>query len=145
MTETPSDVQYQTTPSTGLPVTVRTGVDIQSISQFRTIDPQVRDAIKCRSFTDREREYCEQTGDPPQHYAVRWAAKEAFQKVVTATVPFESVGVTRTERPQLELTATARTALTDTLGTDRWTVDLSLSHDRSADAAIAQLIVIGDD
>lgn len=128
---------------------VRTGVDVQAISRFREFDPTVAAGIKERAFTDDERAYCERTQDPPQHYAVRWAAKEAFFKLLSTgdPVPFDAIGVVRgSPRPRLDLDAPAREALADTFGDDRSTPDLdvSLSHDRDADVAIAQVVALGE-
>lgn len=132
---------------TTMGVEVRTGVDVQSISAFREFDPEVAEGIKERAFTDDERAYCERTGDPPQHYAVRWAAKEAFVKLLAGerSVSFDGIAVARNSpRPALELSAEARVALDRSFGPglEGASLDLSLSHDRDADVAVAQIVAI---
>lgn len=126
-------------------VAVRTGVDIQSIESFRTMETAVFESITTRSFTEAERRYCERTGDPPQHYAARWAAKEAVRKCIDEPIPFRAIGVTRSNgRPELQLKWRGRRSLTDTLGTEQWRTDLSLSHDTTADTAVAQVVVTAE-
>lgn len=124
--------------------TVRSGVDVQSIRRFRDLDADVRRAIRERVFTESERRYCESTGDPDQHYAARWAAKEAFRKAIDGPIAFGDVAVERSDAgSRLSLSDHASARLGETLGTDEWVADVSLSHDRTADAAIAQLVVVG--
>lgn len=125
-------------------VTVRTGVDVQSIERFREMDPAVRAALAERVFSDAERDYCEGTGHPAQHYAVRWAATEAFVKLLDDAdgVAPDSVAVAREgSGPSLVLGDDARRALAAAIGTTDWVADVSLSHDREADAALAQVVV----
>jgi len=123
---------------------LRTGVDVQSIEAFRELEPAVFEGIKTRSFTEAERRYCDGTAHPHQHYAGRWAAKEAFRKVVGQSVPLQSVAVERTDGPPaLSLGPRAESALSAQFGTDRWHLDVSLSHDRRADAAVAHLVGTG--
>ncbi len=122
---------------------IRTGVDVQSISTFRGFDPAVADGIKDRAFTGAERSYCEGTRDPPQHYAARWAAKEAFYKLLSTddAVPFASIEVVRGDpRPGFDLGADAREALAGSFGGSLPELDVSLSHDRDADVAVAQVV-----
>lgn len=126
-------------------VTVRAGVDLQSIQRFRELDGPVGTAVRERVFTDAERKYCEGTGDPDQHYAARWAAREAFQKVVETPAVTSAVAVERSgDAPRLALSEVARGRLTDALGTASWEAGLSLSHDRTADVALAQVVVVGE-
>ncbi|GAB3035693.1 holo-ACP synthase [Natronobiforma cellulositropha] len=126
---------------------VRVGVDVQSISRFAAMDDAVRRSLLERVFTDDERAYCDGTRHPNQHYAVRWAAKEAFVKTLddASAVPFTGVSVRRTdERPSIELSDVSTAALERSLGTapGAWTMDVSLSHDRDADTAFAQVVVL---
>lgn len=77
---------------------VTSGVDVVDISRIARLLEEFGDSFRERAFTPAERAYCESRPDPAQHYAARWAAKEAFRKAVgTAgpTVPFDAVGVDR--------------------------------------------------
>lgn len=128
------------------PSNLRVGVDVQSIDRFDSHSGQVREALRDRVFTPREREYCEGTTYPPQHYAARWAAKEAFLKLLddAASVPVGSVEVQkRGDRPVIVPDTTAAEALCDSFGVDSRgdvDVDVSISHDRDRAVAVAQLV-----
>lgn len=145
MTDTQTDgTNGQLQRPTG-PIGARCGVDVQSIDAFRQLDPVVFERIKQRSFSAAEQAYCESTGDPAQHFAARWAVKEAVRKVISEPLAFSEIPVDRSDdRPTLTITDSLGAALTDAVGTDRWTVDISMSHDRAADAAMAQVMVVGD-
>ncbi|PSP80464.1 holo-ACP synthase [Halobacteriales archaeon QS_1_68_20] len=124
---------------------VRTGVDVQSVATFRGFDESVAAGIKERAFTEAERAYCEGTRDPAQHYAARWAAKEAFYKLLSTddAVPFASIEVARGDpRPRFDLGATAREALAESFGGTVPELDVSLSHDGEADVAVAQVVAV---
>lgn len=136
------------------PVQIRTGVDVQSISAFREFDPDVAAGIKDRAFTKAEQEYCDRMQDPAQHYAARWAAKEAFVKLLAGdrSVPFDEIDVVRhTPNPSLELGTRAKDALAASFGMEGVSsstepapasLDVSLSHDRDADVAMAQVVAL---
>lgn len=130
--------------STGRGGKVRTGIDVQAISAFDRFDPEVASRIKDRVFTESERAYCERMGYPAQHYAVRWAAKEAFIKLVGELRGFtyDSVSVDTTPSgPYLDLNDAAAEALHRSFDEpDPISVDLSLSHDRDTDIAIAHVV-----
>lgn len=126
---------------------VRCGVDVVSIDRIDGVLTEFGKSFKNRVFRPFEQEYCDRQADPPQHYAARWAAKEAFVKAIVADaqpVPFREVGVSRTgSQPSLSLTGRAATALKRTMaGEDSAAVDttVSLSHDRHAGQAIGQVV-----
>lgn len=127
---------------------IRVGVDIQAISRFDAHSEPLRDAIRDRVFTETERAYCDRQRDPQQHYAARWAAKEAFVKLLDAdeTVPYSTVAVTKDGvKPSISLDSDARAALCRSLGADSTediAIDLSLSHDRDTDAALAEITAL---
>lgn len=131
---------------------VRCGVDVVSIRRIHDLLAEFGDSVRARVFTPAERRYCERRGHPPQHYAARWAAKEAFVKAVAPeapTVPFREIGVGRDgERPILVPTDRTRAALDATAAIEGWHGDavesaVSLSHDRGADRAIGQVVLVG--
>lgn len=131
---------------------VRCGVDVVSIERVRGLLEEFGDSFRERAFAPAERRYCEARGDPPQHYAARWAAKEAFVKAVAddaRPVPFRAVVVRREEdTPALAPTGRAREALDATAASEGWRPDavesaVSLSHDRRADRAIGQVVLVG--
>ncbi|MCU4744418.1 holo-ACP synthase [Natronoglomus mannanivorans] len=136
-------------------VFVRSGIDEVSIGRVGRLlgeyDPSFRDRV----FTSAERQYCENTRYPAQHYAARWAAKEAFVKVLDAAAPSRpltaaQIGVVRTDDgPRLELEGDADAAFAETLVANdvsdptRCDVSVSLTHDRDADVAAACVVVVG--
>lgn len=59
-----------------------TGVDIVDISRFERFLREGNDPLFKRLFTDAETEYCAGKRHSAQHYALRFAAKEAFLKAL---------------------------------------------------------------
>ncbi|MBP1751806.1 MAG: acpS [Geobacteraceae bacterium] len=59
---------------------IGTGIDIVDISRFEHFLREGKDAIFRRLFTAREMEYCSGKKRSAQHFALRFAAKEAFLK-----------------------------------------------------------------
>jgi holo-[acyl-carrier protein] synthase len=58
------------------------GVDIVDVSRFERFLAEGKDAIFQRLFTPAENEYCRGRKKSAQHYAIRFAAKEAFFKAI---------------------------------------------------------------
>lgn len=90
-----------------------------------------------RVFTDAEREYCESRPNPPQHYAARFAGKEAVGKALGFGVAraFAWKDVEIAGRPKPSVVLSGRMA--------RWAervgagpIDLSMTHSRGMAAAV---------
>ena len=127
------------------------GVDVVSIDRIASALAEFGDSFRTRVFTDGERAYCEERAYPPQHYAARWAAKEAFLKTIdekSPGVPLETIEVERCGTgPELVLALPARNALEATLerrGADLGTAEIavSLSHDRGSGYAVGSVTVV---
>jgi holo-[acyl-carrier protein] synthase len=58
------------------------GTDAISIPRLRNLKERFGNRFLNRVFTPSEKKYCNQYGDPSQHYAVRFAAKEATAKAL---------------------------------------------------------------
>jgi holo-[acyl-carrier protein] synthase len=58
------------------------GIDIIEISRIEQSIAQYGDIFLSKLFTDNEILYCKSKQFPTQHYAARFAAKEAFSKAV---------------------------------------------------------------
>ena len=58
------------------------GVDCQDIKVFSEIDPKTNREFYSRIFTQREIDYCTSRALPSQHFAARFAAKEAVVKAL---------------------------------------------------------------
>lgn len=132
-------------------VAVVHGVDTVSITRIGDLLAEFGDSVRERLFTPAERAYCERRGDPPQHYAARWAAKEAFLKTLADPSPGVPTAAIEIERradgPHLSLEPVAADALAATLearGTSLAAADtaVSLSHDRTADRAVGSVVVV---
>jgi holo-[acyl-carrier protein] synthase len=63
-------------------VILGTGIDIAEISRFDRFVSENNTALLERLFTERERQYCSARRLSGQHYALRFAAKEAFLKAL---------------------------------------------------------------
>lgn len=146
------------TPVTRLPhsdsLVLRSGVDVVGIARIASLLDEFDQSFKDRVFTPAERAYCDRRPDPSQHYAARWAAKEAFRKAVATegpSVPFDAVGVARTaDGPALALAAPAEEALAHTLrresvSPERAATSVSLAHDQPAGVAVAHVVIAGQD
>jgi holo-[acyl-carrier protein] synthase len=123
-------------------VIVSIGIDIIEIRRVREVltrTPRFRERV----FTEEERAYCEARGAAAaaQHYAARFAAKEAAFKALRTGwrdgLSWHHVEVTSDElgAPLLQLSGHAR-ELFDTLGATH--AHLSLSH--TNEHAVAQVI-----
>lgn len=125
-----------------------TGVDVQSVSSFSEHSGAVAEGLRERVFTHQEREYCESTARPSQHYAARWAAKEAFIKLVPeqSSVHYGDIEVGRDgSKPVYVLTERPAEVLCRACGVTQEqfiSLSLSLSHDCDADVAIAHASAI---
>jgi holo-[acyl-carrier protein] synthase len=113
-------------------------VSVARISQSMARGPGFAEEV----FTPGERQYCEARGCPAQHYAARFAAKEAFLKAVGAGIfsgiSLRDIEVVRGEAgpPLLTLGPTAAAAL-ERAGACR--SHLSLSHEREYAIALVVL------
>jgi len=128
------------------------GVDIVAISRIADLLAEFGDSFRDRAFTSAEQTYCEAQADPPQHYAARWAAKEAFLKTLAGaspSVPTAAIEINRrADGPYLSLAPVAADALAATLE-ERGSslaaadIDVSLSHDQPAGYAVGSVTVVG--
>ena len=97
-----------------------------------------------RLFTDREREYCSRQKFPAQHYAARFAAKEAVLKAIgtgwSAGIKWTDMEVLHGEGggPIVNLSGRVKD-LVDLKGVKQ--VLLSYSHDEGY--AVAQVVLVG--
>jgi holo-[acyl-carrier protein] synthase len=65
-------------------VIVGLGLDVIPISRIATMLARYGARLEQRLFTEDERAYCRGRGVPAQHFAVRFAAKEALLKAIGA-------------------------------------------------------------
>lgn len=121
-----------------------TGIDIVDISRFERFVRENNQALLERLFTPHEREYCAARKMSAQHYALRFAAKEAFLKALGTGLrdgmSWQDMTVVNNElgKPELRLAGRAG-ELFASQGLTRSL--LSLSHD--GNFAIASVILEG--
>lgn len=63
---------------------IAVGVDIESIARFENLPFAQNKAFYQKVFTKKEIGYCLKRGKPSQHFAVRFAAKEAVFKALSS-------------------------------------------------------------
>lgn len=115
------------------------GIDIIEIDRIRrALERWPRMAT--RLFTERERAYCDGRGDPAQHYAARFAAKEATAKALGRWLRWQDVEVARdpSGRPRILVHGEAAALAKVSEGNQ---LLVSLSHSR--DYAVASVLVVG--
>jgi len=61
---------------------VGTGIDIINIGRIERLMTRWGDLFLARVFTEKEIDWCQQRTRPPECFAIRFAAKEAFLKAI---------------------------------------------------------------
>ena len=119
---------------------MRVGVDLIEIDRVREALERHGDGFRERCFTAEERAYCESKANPAQHYAGRFAAKEAVGKALGSGVYFTWKEIEiRRGRPKPGVHLSGRTALfAEKIGAGR--IDLSMTHSRELAAAVAVVV-----
>jgi holo-[acyl-carrier protein] synthase len=112
---------------------VRTGIDLIEIGRVERA--LARTGFRERVFTEAERVYCDSRPNPAQHYAARFAGKEAVGKAL-------GFGVHFTWR-EIEIAGRPKPAVHLSGQTKRWAekvragaIDLSMTHSKELAAAI---------
>ena len=114
------------------------GVDIEEVKRFQTLIRNKR--FLNRVFSKEEISYCSRKKNKPQHFAVRFAAKEALWKALSDVLDQLGKSVTHKE---ISIRNTSRgkptVVLPKALSKFNKRVTVSLSHTRSYAVAIAQI------
>jgi len=117
---------------------LKVGVDLIEIERIRRALAR-HDGFKDRCFTDAEQAYCDSKPNPPQHYAGRFAAKEAVGKALGCGVHFTWKEIEVRGRPKPGVFLSGRTAA--------WAekvqagpIELSMTHSRELAAAVAVVL-----
>ena len=89
-----------------------------------------------RCFTEVERAYCDSKPNPPQHYAARFAGKEAVGKALGSGVRFtwREIEIAGRPKPGVKLTGSTK-AWAERVGAGR--IELSMTHSRELAQAVA--------
>ena len=112
---------------------MRIGVDLIEIGRIERA--LARDGFRERVFTDAERAYCDSRPNPAQHYAARFAGKEAIGKALGCGVRFtwREIEIAGRPKPAVRLSGSTK-AWGERVGAG--TIDLSMTHSRELAAAI---------
>jgi holo-[acyl-carrier protein] synthase len=114
---------------------MRVGIDMIEID--RVARALVRHArFVERVFTEEERAYCFSRANPAQHFAARFAGKEAVGKALGFGVPFTWREIEITGRPKPGVSLSGRTlAWAERVAAG--SIDLSMTHSKGMAAAVA--------
>ena len=112
------------------------GVDLIEIARVRrALDRYPSFRVRC--FTDAERDYCESRPNPAQHYAARFAGKEAVGKAlgfgVARAFAWRDVEIVGRPKPSVRLSGRVERWAAE-VGAQRF--DLSMTHSRELAAAV---------
>lgn len=103
------------------------GIDIVEVGRIQKL---IRDkGFLARVFTDKEIAYCQGKRNRAQHYAVRFAAKEAvFKALGSGAVALKSIGIKNLPSGKPEVYIRGKRSRT---------IDVSLTHTADYAAAVA--------
>lgn len=117
------------------------GTDLARISRFdKFLEPGSK--VLERIFTESERDYCSKMHSPANHFAARFAAKEAFLKALGTGLrdglAWQQIEVVRDDLgcPSLSLTGVALEKMTL-----RGAVHTHLSYSHDGDYAVATVVL----
>jgi holo-[acyl-carrier protein] synthase len=123
------------------------GTDIVEVSRVAALMRDRGAAFLERWFTAGEIEYCSRKAVPPQHFAARYAAKEAVLKALPVAwdgpLPWRSIEIVNDNRgvPSVRLSGAILDAATRA-GVDE--ISVSLSHCIEYATAVAVVVVTSD-
>ena len=113
------------------------GVDMLEIARMQRVIDR-RPSFLRRVFTEEERAYCERCARPAEHYAARWAAREAVVKALGSGfgngVGVRDVCVTRDERGGVHAKLTGGAAK---VAMEKGIVEVVLSISYTREVAVA--------
>src|SRR6478752_5385776 len=114
---------------------MRVGIDMIEIERVRAALTKRR-RFADRVFTEEERRYCFSRPNPAQHFAARFAGKEAVGKAIGCGVEFMWRDIEIAGRPKPSVTLSGKVAeLAERFGAGD--IDLSMTHSKGMAAAVA--------
>jgi holo-[acyl-carrier protein] synthase len=118
---------------------VKLGLDLIEIDRIERALKRHPRAFKERCFTEAEIAYCDSKANPPQHYAARFAGKEAVGKALGSGVYFtwHEIEITGRPKPSVHLSGRTR-AWAERIGARE--IELSMTHSRGMAAAVAAVV-----
>jgi holo-[acyl-carrier protein] synthase len=132
------------------PSNLAAGIDVVSIRRIERILKNYPNKFRNFAYTSSEQQYCDDQCSPSQHYAVRWAAKEAYIKTVgkfDGNPDLTSIEVIREPVPHLNLTGDGYRLLSEVtsdkgVSPDSSSIALSMTHERDTDLALGFVLII---
>ncbi len=118
------------------------GIDVIEVERIATAIQRHGEPFLAKIFTPAEREYCDSMKNPAQHYAARFAAKEAVVKAlgtgIGGNAGLHDLEITHdpTGAPKLRLSGAAD-AFSKQHGITEIHISLTHSHDYAAANAVA--------
>jgi holo-[acyl-carrier protein] synthase len=112
---------------------MRVGVDLIEIERIRRA--LERPGFRERCFTEAERAYCDAKANPAQHYAGRFAGKEAVGKALGCGVYFTWKEIEIRGRPKPGVQLSGSTAVW-ARKVNAGAIELSMTHSRELAAAV---------
>jgi holo-[acyl-carrier protein] synthase len=122
---------------------VKVGLDVIEIERVReALERYPRFRERC--FTEAERAYCDSRANPAQHYAARFAGKEAVGKAlgfgVARSFAWKDVEIAGRPKPSVTLSGKVA-AWSHRVGAGE--LDLSMTHSRGIAAAVCVVADVG--
>jgi holo-[acyl-carrier protein] synthase len=113
---------------------MRVGVDLIEIARIEAALARYP-GFRERVFTQAEREYCDSRARPAQHYAARFAGKEAVGKALGCGVRFtwREIEIAGRPKPDVRLSGKTR-AFAERVRAGR--IDLSMTHSKGLACAV---------
>jgi holo-[acyl-carrier protein] synthase len=119
---------------------MRVGIDLIEIERIRRALERYP-GFRTRCFTKAEQAYCDSRPNPPQHYAARFAGKEAVGKALGCGVRFTWREIEIAGRPKPGVRLSGRTkAWAEKVRAGR--IDLSMTHSKELAAAICVVLPV---
>lgn len=113
------------------------GVDVIEIARIRRALERYP-SFRERCFSEAERAYCDSRPNPSQHYAVRFAGKEAVGKAlgfgVARAFAWREIEIAGRPKPGVRLSGRLRACAE---GAVAGSIDVSMSHSRELATAVA--------
>ncbi len=121
------------------------GVDMLEIARMERVIKRRPSFLK-RVFTDEERAYCDSCARPAEHYAARFAAREAVLKALgtgfSEGISFKDVSVTNDEWGKPIAVLSGRAA---EVAAERGVQEVALSLSHTRDVAVANAVLVTED
>ena len=113
---------------------LRIGMDLIEIDRIAAALDR-RPGFRERCFTEAEQAYCDSRPNPAQHYAARFAGKEAVGKALGSGVRFtwREIEIAGRPKPGVELSGRTK-AWAHRVGAGQ--IDLSMTHSRELATAV---------